>query len=348
MQELPILNSNALKVKRAYSKRFHNIYLFITERCQLRCGHCYMGERLERGEYMDFEKAKKIISYCHRMGAEFLTFVGGEPTLYPRLPELVHFANEKGYKKVMLDSNGLLLNRIQKIPVDDLYYIRISLDGATEESHDRVRGKGNFKKSIEAIQSLMKAGYDVRVTCTIFQFNVHEGELMLSLADKLGVKLLNFHTFSEEGCGTKNQDWSLNPKDWIEFYESIEKIKSAYKVIPRYPPTWVEKENITKYVNDGYQGCLGCSLDRLSIFPDGRAYVCSLMFDEPLHFGIMTDYGLMINREKNEYELFTEAVLQAEEPWLTGCPAEKFLNKNRKVPITDDYISICRLWKSEV
>ena len=34
---------------RIHYRNFHNIFLYVTERCQLRCGHCYMGDRLERG-----------------------------------------------------------------------------------------------------------------------------------------------------------------------------------------------------------------------------------------------------------------------------------------------------------
>jgi radical SAM superfamily enzyme YgiQ (UPF0313 family) len=35
--------------------RFRNVYLYITEACQLRCEHCYMGEQLERALKMPFD-----------------------------------------------------------------------------------------------------------------------------------------------------------------------------------------------------------------------------------------------------------------------------------------------------
>jgi len=333
--------------KRAYSRRFHNIYLFITERCQLRCGHCYMGDRLERGLIMPYEKAARIISYFYRLGAEYLTFVGGEPTLHPDLPRMVDHALEAGYRKVMIDSNGLLAQRVTRIAPEKLYYVRISLDGATAATHEKVRGKGTYDKTIAGIKHLVAAGYRVRITCTIFQFNIHEAPAMLALADELGVSLVNFHTFSEEGCGVANADWSLSPHDWIQFYESLESIKDQYKTVVRYPPTWVSPDKISKYVAEGYRGCLGCSLDRLSVFPDGRCYVCPLFFDEPVHFGIMTDEGLVVNKGDNEYELFTAAAVKAPAPWLTGCPAEQVLEKNGKKKTPTELISVCRLWRAE-
>src|ERR1700759_1772757 len=93
---------------RVHYQRFHNIYLYITERCQLRCGHCYMGDRLERGLVLPYEKAESIIDYFRRLGGEFITFLGGEPTLHKDLPRMVDRAIEAGYKQVMINSNGLL------------------------------------------------------------------------------------------------------------------------------------------------------------------------------------------------------------------------------------------------
>jgi hypothetical protein len=45
--------------------------------------------------------------------------------------------------------------------------------------------------------------------------------------------------------------------------------------------------------------------------------------------------------------MFTEAVFEAEEPWLSGCPAEAVLVKQGKKKTPDHLISICRLWKSQ-
>jgi MoaA/NifB/PqqE/SkfB family radical SAM enzyme len=333
---------------RAYSRRFHNIYLYITERCQLRCGHCYMGDRLERGQAMSFEKAAATISYMNRLGAEYLTFVGGEPTLHPDLPRMVKHALDAGYRKVMLDSNGLLVKRIQQIPPESLFYVRISLDGASPETHDKVRGSGNFDKTIDAIKLLTSSGYTVRITSTIFRFNIHEAFKIISLADELGVRLVNFHTFSEEGNGVVNSHWSLKPEDWIEFYESLTERKEKYKAEIRYPPTWATPKKAKEYAKQGFRGCLGCSLDRLSIFPDGRCYVCSVLFDQPLHFATLTEKGLVLNRQNNEYELFTKANIDADDPSFMGCPAETVLEGNGKPKHSDGLISMCRLWRTQV
>jgi len=334
---------------RVHYRRFHNIYLYVTERCQLRCGHCYMGDRLERGLSLSFEQATRIMDHCRTLGGEYITFLGGEPTLHPDLPRMVDYARDQGYRQVMINSNGLLERTIDRIAPEKLHYISFSLDGASAQTHDAIRGAGMFDQTVPCIRSTVAAGYPVRLICTISQLNIGDAPRLLSLADELGVNMVNFHVFSEEGRGIANaESWSLSPQEWIDFYEHLESIKDNYRTSIWYPPTYATRERLDKYVDAGFRGCVGASLDRLSIFPDGRAYVCSVLFDEPMHFASMTDQGLRLNRQQNEFELFTQATFQAgAEPWLSGCPAEAVLAKNGKPANSTDLVSMCRLWKSQ-
>ena len=334
---------------RVHYKRFHNIYLYITEKCQLRCGHCYMGDRLERGLSLTFDRAGKIMDYCRTLGGEYITFLGGEPTLHPDLSKMVDYAIDLGYQQVMINSNGLLERTIDKIDPVKLHYISFSLDGASPATHDAIRGEGMFDKTVLCIRQTVAAGYNVRLICTISQLNIDDAAPLLEFADEVGVKMVNFHVFSEEGRGIGNaENWSLSPQRWIDFYEYLENIKDKHKTSIWYPPTYANNEKLERYIDEGYRGCVGCSLDRLSIFPDGRCYVCSVLFDEPMHFATMTDQGLRLNRQNNEFELFTQATFQAKDkPWLSGCPAEQVLAKNGKPDTPDNLVSMCRLWKSQ-
>lgn len=333
---------------RVHYEKFHNIFLYITEKCQLRCGHCYMGDRLERALFFSYEDVKKIIHSCRKLGAYYITFLGGEPTLHPDLPKMVDYAQELGYKQIMIDSNGLSYSRIRRIAPDKLYNITISLDGSSSITHDKVRGKGTFDKTVKTIRRLVSDGYNVRINSTICRFNIHEAPTLLELADEIGVKLVNFHTFSEEGYGINNPDWSLTPEDWISFYTNLENIKGKYKTSIWYPPTWATQDRILKYAKEGFKGCLGCSLDRLSIFPDGRCYVCSVLFDKSIHFATITDTGLILNRDKNEFELFTKAMFSATKSYLSGCPAENILETQGKEKTPPELIPMCRCWKSQI
>jgi MoaA/NifB/PqqE/SkfB family radical SAM enzyme len=349
-QSVPLVNIDRHATKdrtRVHYRRFHNIYLYITERCQLRCGHCYMGDRLERGLTLDYDKATQIIEYCSRLGGEYITFLGGEPTLHPDLPRLVDFAIECGYRQIMINSNGLLERTIDRIAPQKLHYISFSLDGATAAIHDQIRGANTYEKTVRCIRQTTTAGYPVRLITTISKINIHEAAAMLELADELGVQMLNFHLFSEEGRGIGNPQWSLAPQEWIDFYDYLETIKHNYRTSIWYPPSYATPTKLKRYVEEGYRGCVGCALDRLSIFPDGRAYVCSVMFDLPGNYARLGENGLELNKGENEFDLFTAAMYKAEEPWLSGCPAEAVLSRQGKTQTPDHLVSMCRLWKSQ-
>jgi MoaA/NifB/PqqE/SkfB family radical SAM enzyme len=349
MAHVELLSKPAAKDRsRVHYRRFHNIYLYITERCQLRCGHCYMGDRLERALEMPYDKATEIIDYCRRIGGTYITFLGGEPTLHRELPRLVDYAIDRGYTQVMINSNGIVSRTIDKIAPQKLHYISFSLDGATSETHDQIRGEGMFAKTLASIRRTVAKGFSVRLICTISKINIHEAVAVIELADELGVNMLNFHVFSEEGLGIPNaKSWSLTPDEWIAFYEHLEAIKHDYKTSIWYPPAYAKKDRLGHYVEEGYRGCVGCSLDRLSIFPDGRCYVCSVLFDVAAHFATLTDHGLVLNKENNEFDFFAKAMFEAPEPWLSGCPAEAVLEHQGKSRTPDHLVSMCRLWKSQ-
>lgn len=333
---------------RSHYKTFHNIFIYITEHCQLCCNHCYMGQRLGNPTYMSYEKTVNILEYCRRLGAENITFVGGEPTLHDDLPQIVNYAVKLGYKNIYIDTNGMLIEKLKLILPRNITFMRVSLDGASAETHNKVRGKGTFKKVISNINELVTLGYKIAITTTISQCNIHEALNILPLADRLGISLINFHVFSEEGKGINHSHWTLEPQHWIDFYESLEKVKHKYSTSIWYPPTWSTTQKIEKFVAEGYRGCLGNTLDRLSIFPDGTCYICSVLFDRPFNFGTLTDKGFVLNRRNNEFEIFTKALFSAKESWLSGCPAEKYLEEQGKKPTSPEFISMCRCWKSQV
>jgi MoaA/NifB/PqqE/SkfB family radical SAM enzyme len=298
---------------------------------------------------MPYERAIAVLDSCKKLGAKSVTLVGGEPALHPDLPRIVEHAVHAGYEKVFIDTNALSLQQLMRVDPDKVTYIRVSLDGATPEVHDTVRGTGTHSTVIGNIRELVNAGYKTAITSTVFQFSIKEAPQLLSLAENLGISLVNYHVFSEEGAGTREPDWSLSPHDWIRFYEFLEEAKHRYNMSIWYPPTWATPERLATYVDQGYRGCLGCSLDRLSIFPDGKCYVCSVLFDLPVHYGSLDEEGhFVLNRDANEFEMFTQAVLSASEPWLSGCPAERVLEEGGKRPTPQGLVSVCRCWKSQV
>lgn len=94
------------RVDRVPYGRFRNVYVYITEACQLRCRHCYMGDRLHRALRMPYDEVLDVLRYWRRLGGSKLTILGGEPTVHPRYADIVRAASSIGYEHVITTSNG--------------------------------------------------------------------------------------------------------------------------------------------------------------------------------------------------------------------------------------------------
>lgn len=337
--------------------RFRNVYLYITDECQLRCGHCYMGDRLEAATEMPLKEVFHNLTTWRKMGGSKLSILGGEPTLHPDFLEIVQYANHLGYEKVILNTNGLAPSRriLAAVRPDDFAYIQISLDGASSKTHDIIRGKGTFNQAWRTTSALCASGFDTRIICTVNRVNIDECLDLLPMADAIGVSLVKFHVFSGIGLGSRNEQWIVTPTDWIDFYERLETYKGKYKTRIWYQPTYARKHKVQRFANEGFRGCVGRTLDRISIFPDGRAYVCSYLFDTQLNYANMINGQITINKDRNEFDLFTSVLAKAscgsckaESICMGGCPAEDLVMGGASCLADADIVPVCRLWKSEV
>jgi radical SAM protein with 4Fe4S-binding SPASM domain len=343
------------RIDRVEYGRFRNVYLYVTEACQLRCEHCYMGERLDRALKMSLSQIVDWLTTWRRMGGSKVTILGGEPTLHPNFADAVRFANRLGYEQVITTTNAQqhAMRKFRRMTPDDFAYVQVSMDGGSPASHDAIRGTGTFDAALAATAELAERGFDTRIICTVNKANRDDALCLLDLADELRVSLVKFHVFSAIGTGHGNPDLAMTPPEWVDFCEVLEHVAPHYETRVWYQPTYARREQMERYAGEGYQGCVGRTLDRISIFPDGRAYVCSYLFDTDLYFARMTDDGqVVLNHGPNEFDLFTSALTRSacggckSASCLGGCPAEKVVMGTSSCETYPDIVPVCRLWKS--
>jgi radical SAM protein with 4Fe4S-binding SPASM domain len=343
------------RIDRVNYGRFRNVYLYITEACQLRCEHCYMGDRLDRALKMRPSQITGWLTTWRRMGGTKLTILGGEPTLHPDFTDAVRMAGRLGYEHVITTTNAQppALRKFRRMSPEDFAYVQVSLDGGSAASHDAIRGAGTFDAALATTAELTERGFDTRIICTVSQANREDALRLLDLADELGVSLVKYHVFSTIGTGHGNPDLAMTPPEWADFCEVLQGAAPHCKTRVWYQPAYARREQMERYAAEGYQGCIGRTLDRISVFPDGRAYVCSYLFDTDLHFARMTGDGqVALNHGPNEFDLFTSALTRSacggckSASCLGGCPAEQVVTGASSCEAYPDIVPVCRLWKS--
>ena len=156
--------------------------------CNLAC----IGCALERhtGKLKDRLPLEKCIEAVEVARAPVVSICGGEPTLYPELPELVSEVITRK-RHIYLCTNALLLDEkvYGKIAPHKRLMINVHLDGM-RETHDKVCDRdGVFDKAIEMIRQGVKLGHHMMANMTVFkETEVGEVEEVCRMLTDMGVE----------------------------------------------------------------------------------------------------------------------------------------------------------------
>lgn len=181
-----------------------------TNRCNLRCIHCYASaaDRGTNGQ-MDTAAGRRFISDLAEFGVPVILFSGGEPLLRKDLFDLARFASAKGIR-VALSTNGTLIDdktadAIQKIGFAE---VGISLDG-TSATNDRFRGKeGAYGEALQGIRNCTGRGIRVSLRLTITAHNHGDIPAIFDLVEAESIDRVCFYhlAYSGRGDGLRGQD----------------------------------------------------------------------------------------------------------------------------------------------
>lgn len=126
-----------------------------TMRCNYSCRGCYAAS-YDRKDDMKPETFDRLLAEAEELGINFFSIVGGEPFIYPQLLDVINKHNKSFFQ---VYTNGSLIDRAMAKKLVEMGNIacQVSVNGP-EEYTDASRGKGAFKKVVEAMDNLREAG----------------------------------------------------------------------------------------------------------------------------------------------------------------------------------------------
>jgi radical SAM protein with 4Fe4S-binding SPASM domain len=203
----------------------------VTERCNLKCRHCYQSGVVPEMSYEEICRALDEVSTAIRGWAmdygmdisPSLNVTGGEPLLRQDLFDILDHARHSSFP-VSLMSNGTLVDtdmarRIEEAGVVD---VQVSLEGL-EPTHDLIRGKGTFDHAVMGIRNLVDAGVDTDINVTVSRVNVGEADALVGLAEELGVSSIGFSRLVPTGRGKGLGENALSCDELRSFYGHLGK-----------------------------------------------------------------------------------------------------------------------------
>ena len=163
----------------------------LTYACNLACVHCLSSSGKRDPRELSTAQCKAIIDELERMQVFYVNIGGGEPTIRPDFWELVDYAGEHRVG-VKFSTNGVRITPevAARLAASDYVDVQISLDGATAEVNDAVRGAGSFDMATRALENLSAAGFsDAKISVVVTRHNVGQLDDFKALADRYGATL---------------------------------------------------------------------------------------------------------------------------------------------------------------
>jgi len=194
------------------------IVIELTNRCNLSCGHCYDERHAASGD-LPLEILEKVLREGKSCGIEHVSFTGGEPTIHRRFKEIIKRVAAADYRFSFV-TNGVSFPRVYRLLLRHRSWfagVTFSLDGAREETHDRLRGKGSYRHVMRAASICVFRELPFTLNMVLTAQNRTEVGEMVCLAKQLGSSGVRFgHLMPTRDTALRKLDLSPAQRREIE------------------------------------------------------------------------------------------------------------------------------------
>lgn len=222
------------------SQKFLGIQIDITNLCNLRCQHCYHSHHKNKGALSLNQWIQVLDQYEGLLKKLWLkpniVICGGEPLISNYLrPLIIEINNRWEGVGISILTNGTrfdesILCFLKNFNVD----FQVSIDGPSPESHDKIRGKGNFVKSMEGIRMAKEHGFGISLLSVLSRGTATMIPGYFKLAQSLKVRSMSFTRLIPQGYGKNwvdsGQDDVLLGTDLKSAMETILENSKKYQV----------------------------------------------------------------------------------------------------------------------
>ncbi|MFH1723078.1 MAG: methyltransferase domain-containing protein [Elusimicrobiota bacterium] len=179
------------------------LWLHLLQTCNLSCRHCLVSSGPKGAKGADTGFYRDVMGQAVELGTHRFYFTGGEPLIRPDFPELAKSATGAKDAELIVLTNATLLTGERLAALDSLdrgkVRFQVSLDGATPEVNDAIRGGGGFESACKGLKALVERGFETSLTTVVAQSNMRDLEAMPELVRDLGAGSLHLMWLHKRG-----------------------------------------------------------------------------------------------------------------------------------------------------
>ncbi len=248
------------------------VFLNITKRCNLFCGHCFNDSGHRSSPELDFAYVASTLERLQRYGVMKVTLAGGEPLFHARILQILDVARELDIDFSLITNaiplTATLADAIARTP--NLRSITVSLDGATEQENDAVRGRNAFQRTVAGVR-LLRERYDRKLALrtTLMRSNLPGLRRMPALLQELGVQEFKLNRLNPYGRAADRTDLLLSDEEYRQARDQLLEQASRLGIRVEVPSF--------KYQLDpeGLLGLCRAGQETCEVDADGSVYPCS-------------------------------------------------------------------------
>jgi mycofactocin radical SAM maturase len=256
-----------------------NVTWEITLNCNLACRHCLSDAGKTMVGELSTGQCRRLIRHLAAMKVFQINIGGGEPFIREDFLDLLDYTHENQVV-TCVSTNGLLVDDAlaRRLARLKMLYLQVSLDGATAEVNDAIRGKGTFAKILRAADVLAQHGVKFSLNTVLTRTNYPQLEELRKLAAGYGAEL-RVSRFRPSGRG-KSSRVALGPTAeqleafalWLDQHHLVRTGDSFFCLI---------SENRRR---KGLDMC-GAAKMTCCIAPNGNVYPCAFLQEPEFYVG---------------------------------------------------------------
>jgi MoaA/NifB/PqqE/SkfB family radical SAM enzyme len=180
----------------------------VTNECDLACLHCIeeSGPGKAFKDELNDEQVFAFLEQVIELEVPYLSFSGGEPMVHRRFFDMVEYiCARNGQLKIETNGHSLSPENCARQKALGVKAVQVSLDGASRETFNRMRVRGDFDRALAGVRSLRDAGVPIEINYSPTKFNAHEIGTAVDLAAELGA--YSFYTGRTMYTGNAVKTW---------------------------------------------------------------------------------------------------------------------------------------------
>jgi len=267
------------------------VTLNVTNRCNLNCLYCGVSSTKNAPGDLNLEEWKEVVDELARIKVFRLLISGGEPFIYPDLPDLLTYILQYPFR-ISINTNGTLLDAKMLSMLSGsrrLENVQVSLDGPNSEVHDFIRGKGSFAKSMEGIDLLRRYHIPFSFFVVVSKNNQDVLHEIVEFSNQVGVSEITFSSLLPQGSALFHwKDLCLSFQEQKRVEGELRRLRSRYPkrvggslVNAIAMMDRISQLDVTERQPSDSNKITSCggSVEECSIRPDGWVIPCDRLWD---------------------------------------------------------------------